>query len=63
MLLGFMVFTAVMTTAYWFVCRRDNRRKDQGTYKYVADPAHWEGLSEGEKAKLGDLGPRYRYLT
>ena len=62
MLLGFMFYTIVVTTAYWLVLIRDNRRKDKGLNKYVADPAMWDSLSNGEKSKLGDLGPSYRYL-
>jgi len=62
LLLAFMFFTAVMTGTYWLVLTRDNRRKDKGSNKYVADPATWDSLSDGEKAKLGDLGPSYRYL-
>jgi len=62
MLLGFMSFTAIMATAYCMVVTRNNTRKDKGLDKYVADPASWESLSEQQKAKLGDLGPRYRYL-
>ena len=62
MLLAFMVFTAIMTVVYWLILTRDNRRKDKGLNKYIADPATWDSLSDGEKAKLGDLGPGYRYL-
>ena len=51
-----------MTTCYFLVVTRDNRRKNRGTYKYVREPERWEALSEGEKAKMGDLGPDYRYL-
>lgn len=62
LLLAFMLFTAVMTITYWLVLTRDNRKKDKGSNKYVTDPAAWDSLSNGEKAKLGDLGPSYRYL-
>ncbi|KAF8446897.1 putative MFS transporter [Terfezia claveryi] len=61
-LLAFIVFTGIMTTCYFLVLTRDNRRKDTGTYKYVGEPEKWEALSEGEKAKMGDLAPNYRYL-
>lgn len=61
-LLAFMLFTGVMTTCYFLVVTRDNKRKDRGTYKYVREPEKWEALSEGERAKMGDLAPDYRYL-
>ena len=62
LLLAFIFFTVIMTVAYWLVLTKDNKRKDKGLNKYVADAATWDSLSDGEKAKLGDLGPSYRYL-
>ncbi|KAF8427724.1 MFS general substrate transporter [Tirmania nivea] len=61
-LLAFMCFTGIMTTCYFWVVTNDNGRKDKGTYKYAKESEKWQALSEGEKVKMGDLAPDYRYL-
>ena len=53
--LGFMCFTAICCTLYFFALVSENQKRANGLSEH-------SGKSEGEKAKLGDLNPDYRYM-
>ena len=53
--LGFMCFTAICCTLYLFALVSENQKRAKGLSEH-------SGKSEGEKARLGDLNPDYRYM-
>lgn len=53
--LGFIGFAAVCCTLYFFALVSENRKRAKGLSELF-------GKSEGEKARLGDLNPDYRYM-
>ena len=53
--LGFISFSAIFSTLYFFALISENRKRASGLSEY-------SGKSEEEKARLGDLNPDYRYM-
>ena len=53
--LGFISLSAICCTLYFFALASENRKRTRGLSEH-------SGKSEGEKAKLGDLNPDYRYM-
>ena len=53
--LGFVTFSAIFATLYFFALMSDNRKRAQGLGEH-------SGKSREEKARLGDLNPDYRYM-
>ena len=55
--LGFIALSAVSCTFYFFALISDNRKRTKGL-----GLSENSGMSEGEKARLGDLNPGYCYM-
>ena len=53
--LGFLGFTAICCTLYFFTLISENRKRARGLGEH-------SGKSEEEKARLGDLNPDYHYM-
>ena len=53
--LGFIALSATSCTLYFFALISENRKRTKGLSEN-------SGMSEGEKARLGDLNPDYRYM-
>jgi len=53
--LGFIGFSAVCCTIYFFALNSENRKRARGESEH-------SGKSQEEKARLGDLNPDYRYM-
>lgn len=53
--LGFIGFTAITCTLYFFALISENRKRARGLSEH-------SGKSQEEKARLGDLNPDYRYM-
>ena len=53
--LGFITFSCIFSTFYFFALMAENRKRANGLSEH-------SGKSEEEKARLGDLNPDYRYM-
>ena len=53
--LGSIGLSAICCTLYFLALVSENRKRARGLSEH-------SGKSEGEKAKLGDLNPDYRYM-
>ena len=53
--LGFIAFSAIFSTLYFFALASENRKRAKGLSEH-------SGKSEEERLRLGDLNPDYRYI-
>jgi hypothetical protein len=53
--IAFTILSIIASIIYGFACWNDNRRRDART-------GEDHGLTEDEKAEMGDHSPEYRYL-
>ena len=53
--LGFIGFSTICCTIYFFALISENRKRARGQSEH-------SGKSQEEKARLGDLNPDYRYM-
>ena len=54
--------SAAACCAYYVAVKRENARREKGISRCSEDMMS-EKLSEGQRAKLGDLRAEYRYFT